>query len=168
MPRPRNLTPTYTRHKQSGRGRLIWTDTAGVRHEKLLPGEYGRGESLAAKARLELEVATSPTRSQVDANDITRAEVLAAYLVHASGYYVDAAGKPTKEFANMKAAIEPLRGLHAELPAVEFGSRALAAVRQHTVGLGWCRSLVNHQIDRVRRAMKWTAAGGPITRWEFG
>jgi hypothetical protein len=61
MPRPRNLTPTYTLHKQSGRGRLIWTDTAGVRHEKLLPGEYGSDESLAAKARLELELATSPT-----------------------------------------------------------------------------------------------------------
>lgn len=86
MPRHRNLTPTYTQHKQSGRGRLIWTDTAGVRHEKLLPGVYGSDESLAAKARLELELATSPTRNTVASTDITVAELMAAYVVHAARY----------------------------------------------------------------------------------
>lgn len=158
MPRPRNLTPTYAEHKQSGRGRLIWTDTAGVHHEKLLPGAYGSEESLAAKARLELELATSPTRAPIDSKDITVAELMAAYLAHAARYYVDADGTPTYEFANMKVAIKPVRELYAETLAAEFGPRALAAVRQHMVGLGWCRSLINHNIDRIRRAMKWAAS----------
>ena len=168
MPRPRNLTPTYTQHKQSGRGRLIWTDTAGIRREKLLPGAYGSEESLAAKARLELELATSPTRSPVDPTDITVAELLAAYLVYAERYYIDAEGKPTKELDNMKTAIKPVRKLYAETIAAEFGPRALAAVRQHMIGLGWCRSLVNHQIDRVRRAMKWAASEEliPVTTYQ--
>ncbi len=168
MPRPRNLVPTYTQHKQSSRGRLIWTDTAGVRHEKLLPGEHGSEESLAAKARLELELVTSPTCNLVDSNDITVAELLAAYLAHAARYYVDAEGKPTKELGNMKAAIKPMRELYAETLAVEFGPRALAAVRQRMVELGWCRSLVNHQIDRIRRAMKWAASEEliPVTTYE--
>jgi hypothetical protein len=39
------------------RGRLIWTDKLGQRQAKLLPGEYGSIQSLAAKARLELELA---------------------------------------------------------------------------------------------------------------
>lgn len=158
MPRPRNVTPTYSPHRQSGRGRLTWTDTAGVRHEKLLPGPYGSEESLAAKARLELEIATSPTRSVTAAGDISLAEVLAAYLTHATRYYVDDRGKATKELENMKSAIKPVRELYAETPAAAFGPKALAVVRQHMVGLGWCRTLVNHQIDRVRRAMKWAAS----------
>lgn len=158
MPRPRNLTPTYTQHKQSGRGRLVWTDAAGVRRERLLPGAYGSEESLAAKARLELEIATSPTRAAQKIGDITTAEVLAAYLVHAGRYYTDASGNPTRELENMKSAIRPVRELYAELPAAEFGPRALAAVRQHMVGLDWCRALVNHQIDRVRRVFKWAAS----------
>jgi hypothetical protein len=62
MARHRNPAPSYVLHQQSGRARLIWTDTGDVRHEKLLPGAYGSDESLAAKARLELELATSPTR----------------------------------------------------------------------------------------------------------
>ncbi len=158
MARPRNLTPTYAPHKQSGRGRLIWTDTAGARHEKLLPGEYGSEESLAAKARLELVLATSPTRNAVDSNDITVAELMAAYLVCATRYYVDAEGKSTKELGNMKTAIRPVRELYADLPAAEFGPRTLAAARQRMVDSGWCRSLVNHQINRIRRAMKWAAS----------
>ncbi|HEX4609346.1 MAG TPA: site-specific integrase [Urbifossiella sp.] len=168
MPRPRNLTPTYSQHKQSGRGRLIWTDTAGVRHEKLLPGPFGSEESLTAKARLELELATSPTRSVTDAEDISLAEILAAYLTHATKYYVDAEGNPTKELENMKSAIKPVRELYAETSAATFGPKALAAVRQHMVGLGWCRTLVNHQIDRVRRAVKWAASEEliPVTTYQ--
>lgn len=158
MPRPRNLTPTYTLHKQSGRGRLIWTDTAGVRHEKLLPGEYGSEESLAAKARLELELATSPTRNVTESNDITIAELIAAYMKFAARYYADADGKPTKELENMRVATNPVWELYAETLAKEFGPRALAAVRQHMIGLGWCRTLINHNIDRIRRAMKWAAS----------
>jgi site-specific recombinase XerD len=37
MPRPRKLIPTYTLHKQSGRGRLIWTDTAHHGKERVIP-----------------------------------------------------------------------------------------------------------------------------------
>ena len=168
MPRPRNLTPTYTLHKQSGRGRLIWTDTAGVRHEKLLPGAHGSEESLTAKARLELELATNPTRTVGNSNDISVAEVLAAYFTYAARYYVDAEGEPTNELENMKVAVRPVRELYADTPAAEFGPRALAAVRQHVIGLKWCRSLVNHQIDRVRRAMKWAASEEliPVTTYQ--
>jgi hypothetical protein len=62
--------------------------------------------------------------------------VLAAYLAHATRYYVDAAGQPTKELDDMKVALRPVRELYAETAAAQFGPRALAAVRQHMVGLG--------------------------------
>ena len=40
---------------------------------------------------------------------------MAAYVVHAARYYVDADGKPTKELDNMKTAIKPVRELYQRL-----------------------------------------------------
>lgn len=65
MSRSRNLTPSYLRHKQSGRGRLVWADSLGVRRERLLPGTCGSPESLAAKARLELEAVAGTGKGRV-------------------------------------------------------------------------------------------------------
>lgn len=130
----------------------------GRRHERLLPGLYSSEESLAAKARLELELATSPTRNVVESSDITVAEVIAAYMAFAARYYVDVEGKPTKELENMEVVTKPVRELYADTLAAEFDPKALTAVRQHMIGLGWCRTLINHNIDRIRRAMKWAAS----------
>lgn len=63
MPRPRRLTPSYLKHTQTGRGRLVWTDHAGTRHERLLPGAFGSPGCLQAKAAIEPEIATSPIRA---------------------------------------------------------------------------------------------------------
>lgn len=94
---PSNGTTTqpdsHLRPTQTIRPRAAHLDRYGLRHEKLLPGEYGSEESLAAKARLELALATSPTRNAVDSNDITIAELMATYLVYATRYYVDAEGR---------------------------------------------------------------------------
>ncbi len=53
MARHKKPAPSYVLHKQSGRGRLAWTDPLGVRQQKLLPGPFGSPESLTSKARLE-------------------------------------------------------------------------------------------------------------------
>jgi hypothetical protein len=96
MARSRNLTPSYLLHQQSGRGRLVWSDAIGVRHQRLLPGAYNSPESITAKARLELEIASSPTGTTTNEKElITVVEVLAAFKVYAEAYYVDADGKPT-------------------------------------------------------------------------
>ena len=95
MARHRNSAPSYVLHQQSGRGRLAWTDSLGIRHQKLLPGPFGSPESLAAKARLELELATAPTGAPVDPKSLTVAEVLSAYLdfaeQHSCGFRKDVA-----------------------------------------------------------------------------
>ena len=123
MSRTRNQAPAYIPHKKSGRGRLQWYDHLGIRHEKLLPGPFGSPESLAAKARLELELATSPTATVTTKQSISVAEVLVAFLDHAQRYYVDPSGKQTNEVGNIKDAIKPVRELYAELPAAEFGPK---------------------------------------------
>jgi integrase len=168
MPPRRKLTPSYVLHKQSGRGRLVWTDANGNRQQKLLPGPFGSPESLAAKARLELELATSPTATVANRNAISLAELLCAYLDHAQSHYRGPDGKPTKELENMKVAIRSLRELYPDLSAAEFGPQKLKAVRQRMIDAGLCRSLINHRIDRVRRVFKWAASEElvPVTTYE--
>ncbi len=59
----RKSTPSYLPHKQSGRDRAVWTDAHGVRHQKLLPGEYDSPASRTAFTKLQLELATTPFQS---------------------------------------------------------------------------------------------------------
>lgn len=107
----RNLTPSYLPHKQSGRGRLVWTDHTGNRQQKLLSGAFWPPESLAAKARLELEVVTSPAAvaARASTDGISVAEVPVAFMTHAERYYRDPDGKPGSELVSIK----PVSGRHA-------------------------------------------------------
>ena len=157
MPRLRQPHASYIHHKQSGRGRAIWYDSAGVRLQKLLPGAFGSQESLAAKARLELELAVTPGRSLAEPC-VTVAELLVAYLDFAERYYIDADGKPTKEQSVLKYAMRPLRQHYAHLPAAGFGPLALKAVRQHMIDAGLSRALINRRIGALKRIFKWGVA----------
>lgn len=158
MAHPKNPAPTYALHKASGRGRLIWTDAIGVRREKLLPGLFNSPESLHAKARLELEIATSSMWGTAADGAISVAEVLAVFFDYAQRYYVDADGNPTKEVAVIRYAIRPVRELYGATAATEFGPLALKAIRQHMIQAGLCRALINRRVDVVKRAFKWAAS----------
>ena len=154
----RKLTPSYLEHKQSGKGRAVWTDSTGTRQQKLLPGPFESEESRAAFGRLLLELATSPAVAVARPATITVNEVLIAYYGHAEKYYSGPDGKPTKELGCMKAATKPVRELYGVLPAVQFGPLALRAVRQKMIDTGLCRGLVNRRTDRVKRVFKWAVA----------
>lgn len=158
MARSRNLTPSYLRHKQSGRGRLVWTDAIGIRHERLLPGEFGSPESLTAKARLELEIAASATANSAPTSDVSVAEVLIAYLEHAKRHYRREDGTHTGELEEYKLVMRHLRELYGETPAANFGPLAMKALRQKFIDQKWCRKTINQRIGRVKRIFKWAVA----------
>ena len=82
MPRPKKLTPSYLLHSASGRGRAVWTDFAGIRRQRLLPGLHNSTESRTAFAQFQLELATSPgfTGSSERGGSLSVAELLQAYL----------------------------------------------------------------------------------------
>jgi len=159
VPRLRNPAPSYSAHKQSGRGRLVWYDSTGARQQKLLPGAYGSEESLRAKATLELEVATSPTRTRTEEPAaLTMAELLVAYLGHAAQHYRGPNGKPTSEFDEVKLMARVLRDLYGDTTAVTFGPLRLKAARQKWVTAGLARSECNRRTNLVRRMFKWAAS----------
>ena len=160
MPPARKLTTSYVPHKQSGRGRAVWYDATGTRQQKLLPGLFNSPESLTAKARLELELITSPTTTAtpVDPATLSVAEVLAAYLDFAHRHYRGPDGNPSDQVRHVKTVIRHVRELYGESPATSFGPMALKVVRQKFVELKWSRKSVNARVERVRRIFKWAVA----------
>lgn len=158
MARTRKLTPTYSHHKQTGRGRLTWTDSLGIRHEKLLPGPYNSSESLGAKARLELEIATSPIGTVGKNDHISVAEVLAAFQDHAATHYRREDGTPTNEVDEYHIVSVNVCELYGETLVANFGPLALKAVRQKFIEAGWCRKFINQRIGRVKHIFKWAVA----------
>lgn len=161
MSRTRNAAPSYIPHAKSGRGRLQWYDATGTRREKLLPGPFGSPESLAAKARLELELAASPTRDPApEGPPLSVAELLCAYLDFAEKHYRGPDGRPTDEVRHIKAA-NPLER------DVRIALRREPGVR--TTVLEWqrpryCPRGPGRRRSRCGVVAKWCAPGGKQTR----
>ncbi len=158
MARQRKLTPSYLKHKQSGRARAVWTDALGLRQYRMLPGPYGSTESRTAFAQLELELAASPSLTTGGDAAVSVNELMLAFLEHADQHYRGPDGNPTDEIRHIETAIHTARELYGETPAAEFGPLRLKAVRQKFIELGWCRKTVNARVERIRRAFRWGVA----------
>jgi integrase len=130
----------------------------GVRHYRLLPGEFDSQESRAAFAQLQLELTCSPAAVAKPPSGCTVNEVLLAYLDHAERHYRGADGQPTDEVRHVKAACRYVRELYGDNAAADFGPLALKAVRQKFVEKKWCRKTINARVERVRRVFKWAVA----------
>jgi integrase len=85
-------------------------------------------------------------------------EVILGFWRHAQTHYRHPDGTPTTEVREIRHSLRPLRELYGATNAAEFGPKKLAAVRQEMIRLGWCRTLINRRIDRVKRCFKWAAS----------
>ena len=159
MPRSRNPFPSYLPHRQSGRARAVWTDTAGVRRYMMLPGLFDSPESRNAFLRMQLELETAPHSVKCpDAAGISLNELLEPFSVHAERHYRTPDGAMTSEVREYKLVIRHIRELYGLVPATDFGPLKLKAVRQRFVGEGWCRGVINQRIGRIVRIFKWSVA----------
>lgn len=157
MPRPRNPFPTPRCHK----GRAVIDVYDGPARRTVTLGAWGSPEAEQEFARLMAERRVSaqlPVPSGAPASNATINEVLLGFMRWAATHYRTPDGQPTTEIKELKSSLRPVRELYGATPAAEFGPKSLAAVRQHMVGLGWCRSLINRRVDRVKRVFKWAAS----------
>lgn len=92
-----------------------------------------------------------------DPQEITVEELMLAYVAHAQEYYRKPDGRQTSEFTNIRHALKPLRALYGNLNARDFGPKAMLAVRQCMIELGWCRKSVNSNTNRIRSMFRWAA-----------
>jgi integrase len=145
---PTRKIPTYRHHKAR--------DLAVVRldSQDIYLGPYDSPGSHAKYDRLVADWLRRNHQSPNDGADITVCELMAAYLSFASGYYVKH-DKPTREFGCISEALRELRKLHETTLVVDFGPKALKAVREVMVDLGWSRKYINKQMGRIVRMFKW-------------
>lgn len=106
------------------------------------------------------ELAAAPSPAVVAPGrppDFAVDELLLVFWRHAEGHYRHPDGTPTRELGEYRRAFGPVRRLYGRTPAAGFGPLALQAVGKAMVEAGWCRTRVNKQVGRVRRAFKWAA-----------
>ena len=156
---------TARRHaKDSGENRRV----PSLRHHKatgqayaVLNGKavyFGRSDDPQAEQKYHQAIAewlAAGKQLPVDSNVITVKEVLSRFWTHARDYYRTVTDGHVKELEQFRLAFRPLTELYAETRAVEFGPRALKAVRRKMVDGGWCRPYTNKQINRIRHLFKW-------------
>ena len=151
MPR----VPKYSHHKASGRAFVF------IRGKRRYLGKYNAPESIKEYHRLIGEYCEPSSRGPnildgpaLPATDISVNEIMLGYIRHAEAYYVKN-GQPTWEQANIRQALRPVKELFGLSPAVQFGPRALKAVREWMIQAGRSRNVINKDIGRVRRAFRW-------------
>jgi integrase len=140
--------PRYRRHKATGQAVVT------IDGRDFYLGKYRSAESREAYRRKIAEWIQHDGALPSPKHTATVAELVVAYVEFANRYYLKD-GKPTDEVRMVKAALKIVRQLYGRTPAAEFGPLALKACRQEMIGLDWCRTHINKQVDRVKRTFKW-------------
>jgi len=155
-------TPSLRRHKPSSLG-VVTLDGKDVylgrwpaaqkKPPAAVRAEYDRrvAEWLANGRRLTPAPAPQP-------DGVTVSQLILAFHRHAAAYYRREDGTPTGELSEFRYSLRPLRELYGAEPAADFGPRKLKAVRQRMIDAGWCRTLINRRVKRVRHVFKWGVA----------
>jgi hypothetical protein len=81
--------------------------------------------------------------------------VIATFWRHAEGYYRHADGTLTTEIGILRHTLRPLRRLYGGTAASSFGPKSLKAVREEMVRMGWARSNIKRQVNRLKHVFKW-------------
>jgi hypothetical protein len=151
--------PGYRRQKRTGKHDLAFVELNGKRHYL---GPYDDPASRSRYHRLVGEWEATGRRPDVSPDEITVVELVAAYVRHATAYYVRQDGKPTSELGNVRRAVKPLRELYGRELANTFGPRHLKAVRQSFIDAGMCRRDCNRYAKMIRRVFKWGVSEGLV------
>jgi integrase len=147
--------PSYRHHKATGQAVVT------LNNKDFYLGVFDSPESKEAYNRIVAEWLVSGRQllpKDKSEKPPTVAEIMAAFWLHAEGYYVGHDGKPTSELLVYQTALRPLVRLYGSQPARNFGPLALKAVREEMVKANWARSNINKQINRVRHMFKWAAS----------
>jgi integrase len=143
--------PSYRHHKPSDQAVV----TIGARDVYL--GKYKSAASRAEYNRVIAEWTVHGGILPQQVNDLTVAELAAAFMRHAQGYYRRPDGTPATELKNARLAIRRLK-LYGRTPATRFGPLALETVRQCMIDEGLARRTINHNVSRIRLIFKWATS----------
>lgn len=156
MPKLNERLPKYRRHRRSGQAVV----TINGRDHYL--GPHGSNTSITEYDRLIAEWLAAGRQAVVQtpppAQELSVNALILAYFEYVEKYYLHRDGRPTSEVDNIRQSLRPLRQLCGRTPAVAFGPRSLAAVREHMIKLGWCRRNINKQVHRIGAMFRWAGS----------
>jgi hypothetical protein len=158
VPTPRK--PRYTLHKPSGQARVRFGGKSHYLGKFGSPESYERYEALIREWFLR--------QGDVDGIVLTIDELCLLYLEHSEGYY-QKNGQPTREVANVRAALRPLIAEFGTTRAREFGPKALRQLRDGLIGKAdpriksakerpITRQYINSILKKIRRMFQWAAS----------
>jgi len=153
MPRLVHQVPKYRKHRASGQAVV----TIAGKDNYLGPHGTKASHMLYDRLVVEFLAAGRQVIEPAKVESITVVEVLAAYWKHCKAYYVKD-GEPTKEQAAFRLIIRDIRKLYGDIPAAEFGPKALKAVRQVWHDRDQCRPTINKNMRRLTRIFRWATA----------
>lgn len=134
-----------------------------INRKRVYLGKYADPQTHARYHQLMAQLAQAPGAEpddlgQPDLPTLTVTELCLRFFDHAECYYRLPDGTQTTEVRNIKVALRAIRELYSTTPAETFGPLALQRVRDRMIEMGWCRSNINKNIDRIRRMFKWAAS----------
>ena len=171
MPRPRNPVPTYRLHKPTGQAVCTILLPDGRRVDVYL-GRFDSADSRRRYAEVIADPLTAAGWQDGAGSGAGRAsnlppgqaapssvaEVLLAFVRHATVYYADPeTGRPSSQLNTVKLTVKAVREMYAQLPAAGFRPPQLLKVREQMVGSGLTRKEVNRRIGVVKQVFAWAA-----------
>ena len=121
-------TPKYRKQKRPNSADAAFVELNGTRYYL---GRYGSDASWLRYHQILAEWKAHSRQGQVHQDQITVVELIARFWRHAQSYYSDPDGRPTKEQMNFRITLSRLKNLYGPVAAIDFGPRALKALRQH-------------------------------------
>jgi hypothetical protein len=155
MPATSRRVPGYLRHVPTGQARVL------LDGRTFYLGSYGSDSSRARYNRLVAQWLSNDRalpEVEADPSALTISQMIDAYLDHAEKEYRHADGTPTREIVNVRYPLRELHLLFCDKPASDFGPRDLKTLRDHMIGKGWCRRLVNQRVSVIRRVFRWAVS----------
>lgn len=143
--------PKYRKHSSRDLGFVEWK---GKRH--LMPGRFNsRVSKQAYQGFLSKHVfpgITPPPESS------TVAWLCVQYLAFAREYY----GADTGEYTHLNSVTKVMVEVAGTVLASEFTPKDLKSCREVMIGMGWVRTSINHQAQRIRRIFSWGVEEGIV------
>jgi integrase len=146
--------PSYRLHKQSGQAIVT------LNGRDFLLGPHGSDESRNAYSRRIAEWLANGRQlvepaSLPGARPLTVNDLYLSFQRYADQYYCRGDGSPTSEADNFRDAWRPVLRLYGNTQVARFGPLTLKAIQQEMIRLGWARTNINRQVNRVRHVFKW-------------
>jgi hypothetical protein len=152
MARPKNPVPKARPHS-SGQARVT------IEGKDYLLGPFGSPEADQAYRRLLAQwLAREGPFAPNDNDPVTVAEVSAGYWLFAERYYGWDRDPRRGDAWNTRRTLAILDSLYGNTNAKDFGPLDLRAIQGEMVRLGWCGTMVNHEIGRVKRVFRWAVS----------